>query len=92
MKATLQILLFALSAPSALSNPDNQFSDAELSRPSTLTCDDCKAETDVKWCQRCYAAPTHCTVPFSVSCNATVDDECTGALDGCIHYPPEMEE
>lgn len=63
------------------------FAISVLARDSTITCDPCEPPTDVKWCQRCYTSPTHCSLPFSLPCDATVDEVCAGALDDCIHYP-----
>lgn len=75
MKTPLQLLLILLIPTMSVH-----------ARDSTITCDDCKLQTDVKWCQRCYTAPTHCTLKFPLPCRATVDEVCNGALDSCIHF------
>ncbi|KAK1765677.1 hypothetical protein QBC33DRAFT_560598 [Phialemonium atrogriseum] len=65
---------------------------AQLVPPPTLTCGACKegeggSSHAVKWCQRCYMSPVHCSLEFSVPCNSTVDRVCPGDVMGCVHEP-----
>lgn len=76
MKRYIQLLLMLLIAAISI-----------YARDSTITCDDCQVKTDIKWCQRCYTAPTHCTIEFSLSCNATVDEVCAGCLGQLYPLP-----
>lgn len=76
----LLILLLSHAGPAAGS--------PQLLPPPTISCDDCMASTGVKWCTRCTMAPVHCTLQFSVPCDAVVDPYCrSGSMKECWHVP-----
>ena len=55
--------------------------------PPTLSCGPCKEPSGEKWCRKCYTAPIHCTLEFSVPCDSVVDRYCADNVGSCVHPP-----
>lgn len=90
------LLLFFAAVLAALSSHAlaRPAAEPQLVPPPTLSCGPCRERSDsdsesVKWCQRCFMAPVHCSLEFSVACNSTVDRSCIGDIMDCVHEPEE---
>ncbi|KAK3944633.1 hypothetical protein QBC46DRAFT_337322 [Diplogelasinospora grovesii] len=87
------ILLLTAMTAAVWALPATTANNAVTGGAPTITCDkDCSQNGDeglVKWCKKCWntTISMHCTIPFSVPCDAAVDDVCPGNVQDCVHLP-----